>query len=101
MSKYTLHGRTIEDPYYWLEDLDSSQTRGWVEQQNLHTARFLDGISEREGIRKRLTELWNYEKCGVPVKEGGRYFFTRNDGLQNQSVLYVTHDLAKPPRLLL
>ena len=101
MPQYTLHGVTIDDPYQWLEDLDSPQTREWVAQQNHRTAAFFDTVLEREAIRKRLTELWNYEKCGVPVKEGGRYFFTRNDGLQNQNVLYTMDRLDDPPRVLI
>src|SRR5262245_10384944 len=87
MSKYTLHGVTIDDPYHWLEDVDSPKTREWVAEQNGKTNRFLESIPERPAIRTRLTDLWNYEKCTVPVKEGGRYFFTRNDGLQNQNVV--------------
>jgi prolyl oligopeptidase len=98
MTSYTLHGQIIEDPYDWLEDLDSPRTREWVEAQNVRTAQFLARVPQRDTIHRRLTALWNYEKCGIPVRFGGRYFFTRNDGLQNQSVLYVSEKLDDKPR---
>src|SRR5437588_672390 len=101
MSKYTLHGITIDDPFQWLEDPDSPETCDWVALQTARAAAFFAAIPEREAIRARLTELWNYEKCGVPVKRGGRYFFARNDGLQNQSPLYVADKLDETPRLLI
>jgi prolyl oligopeptidase len=100
MTSYNLHGQNIEDPFDWLEDPDSLRTREWVEAQNVRTAEFLAGVPQRDAIHRRLTELWNYEKCGVPVLFGGRYFFTRNDGLQNQSVLYVSERLGDKPRAL-
>ncbi len=95
------HGVQVADPYRWLEDLDSPQTRAWVEAQNRVTSAYLAAIPEREPVRKRLTELWNYERYGVPVKQGGRYFFTRNDGLQNQNVLYRVDDLGGVPQVVL
>ena len=96
-----LHGVQVADPYRWLEDLDSSPTRTWVEAQNEVTAEYLRNLAEREAIRRRLTELWNFERYGVPVREGGRYFFTRNDGLQDQSVLYLLESLDAQPRVLI
>ncbi len=96
-----LHGVRIEDPYRWLEDDNSPETKAWVEAQNRVTFRFLERIPERPRLRQRLTQLWNYERYGLPFREGGRYFFTRNDGLQNQSVLYVAESLDAPPRVLL
>jgi prolyl oligopeptidase len=95
------HGARVEDPYRWLEDLDSDETRGWVAAQNRVTASWLGSIPEREEIRGRLTELWNYERYGMPVKEGGRYFFVKNAGLQNQNVLYTMDTLDGPARVLL
>ena len=100
MSKYTLHGVTINDPFDWLEDLDSPETRSWIDQQNERTSRFLSGIPERDRIRKRLLELWSYEKCTVPVKRGGRHFFTTNDGRQNQWVLRCADRLGQESRVL-
>ena len=95
------HGVKVADPYRWLEDLDSQQTRDWVAAQNRLTSAYLAGIPEREPIRKRLTELWNYERYTVPTQHGGRYFFTRNDGLQNQNVLYRVDTLGGEPKLVL
>ncbi|HEX2093305.1 MAG TPA: prolyl oligopeptidase family serine peptidase [Longimicrobiaceae bacterium] len=95
------HGTRVADPYRWLEDTDSPETGAWVEAQNRVTFGYLETIPERERIRRRLTELWNYERYGVPSREGGKYFFFRNSGLQNQSVLYVQRTLDAEPRVLL
>src|SRR5262249_40379284 len=80
------HGRSVADPYRWLEDTDSPETRAWIEAENKLTFGFLRSIPAREKIHERLTRLWNYEKYGIPSARGGRYFYSRNDGLQNQSV---------------
>src|SRR5437667_382672 len=77
------HGTKVADPYRWLEDVDSPETRGWVEAENRVTFAYLERIPERERIRRRLTELWDYPKYGAPFKKGGRYFFFKNSGLQN------------------
>ncbi|MCC6072482.1 prolyl oligopeptidase family protein [Massilia sp. GCM10020059] len=95
------HGTTIADPYRWLEDANSAETKEWVDAQNKVTQAYLGQIPERENIRQRLTKLWNYERFSVPYKEGGRYFYTRNDGLQPQSVLYTMKTLGDTPRVLL
>ena len=95
------HGTPVADPYRWLEDPDAPETRAWVEAQNEVTFGFLDRIPEREGLRQRLTELWDYAKAWAPVKRGGRYFQLRNSGLQNQDVLYVLEALDGEPRVLL
>src|SRR6186997_2991567 len=84
----TYHGTRVADPYRWLEDDNSSETKAWVEAQNRVTFGYLRQIPERESIKRRLTKLWNYERYGVPFKQGNRYFISRNDGLQNQNVLY-------------
>ncbi|CAH0190859.1 Prolyl endopeptidase [Massilia sp. Bi118] len=95
------HGTKVADPYRWLEDANSAETKEWVDAENKVTQSWLAQIPEREAIRQRLTQLWNYERYSVPYKEGGRYFFSRNDGLQNQSVLYTMKTLSDTPRLLL
>jgi prolyl oligopeptidase len=95
------HGVQVADPYRWLEDLDSEETQAWTAAQNRVTGAWLGSIPERVDIRKRLTELWNYERFGMPVKDGGRYFFVKNAGLQNQNVLYTMESKDAPPRLLL
>src|SRR3954465_14584320 len=95
------HGIKVADPYRWLEDPDSPESRAWIEAKKKITFEFLGKIPEREKIRGRLTELWNYERFGIPGREGGRYFITRNDGLQNQSVLYSMDSLNSDLKLLL
>jgi prolyl oligopeptidase len=96
-----LHGVAVADPYRWLEDANSDETKAWVDAQNALTSAYLDAIPERAAIRQRLTRLWDYEKYGLPYREGSRYFFSKNDGLQNQSVLYVADSLDAAPRVLL
>jgi prolyl oligopeptidase len=95
------HGRRVEDPYRWLEEMDSDETKAWIAAQNERTREFLERGSARKRIRRRLEQLWNFERFSVPVREGGRYFFRRNDGLQDQAVLYVADGLAAEPRVLL
>jgi prolyl oligopeptidase len=95
------HGVKVADPYRWLEDLDSEETRAWVEAENKLTFGFLASIPERNTIKDRLTKLWNYEKYGIPFKEGNRYFYTRNSGLQNQAVLYTVTSLDGQPQMIL
>ena len=95
------HGTQVPDPYRWLEDPDSPESRAWIEAENKITFGYLKKIPQRRAIKNRLTELWNYEKYGMPRKRGGRYFFTKNDGLQNHSVYYVSEGLDGEPRLLL
>lgn len=97
----TLHGATVADPYRWLEDLNSAATRHWITTQNTVTAAYLAQLPQREPIRQRLTELWNYERYGIPFQQGNRYFLTRNDGLQNQAVLYWMATLDDEPKVLL
>ncbi len=95
------HGVKVADPYRWLEDPDSAETRTWIEGQNKLTYGYLNSIPEREKIKARITKLWNYEKFGTPYKDGGRYFFSKNDGLQNQSILYTMKNLTDVPKALL
>jgi prolyl oligopeptidase len=97
------HGVQVPDPYRWLEDdvRESDEVRSWVTAQNDVTFGFLEAIPEREAIRKRLTELWDYEKFSSPFKAGGRYYYFHNTGLQNQSVLYTMETLSSSPRILI
>jgi len=97
------HGEQVADPYRWLEDdvRTSTEVADWVRTQNEYTSRFLDTIPQRNAIKARITKLYDYEKFGAPFKDGGRYYFFRNSGLQNQSVLYVQETLAAEPRVLL
>ena len=84
----------------WRTRIRPSRER-WIEAENKITFKFLDAIPQRSAIKARLKELWDYERYGVPFKEQARYFFTRNSGLQNQSVIYTTDNFAKLPRELI
>jgi len=95
------HGVKVADPYRWLEDTDSPDTKAWVEEENKLTFSYLDQIPYRGAIRDRMTKLWNYERFTVPEKQGGRYFLEHNNGLQNQNVLLVAESLTAEPRVLL
>lgn len=97
----TYHGVRVADPYRWLEDPDSKATEAWVKAQNKVTFSYLVKLPLRKPFEERLTKLWNYERFGSPRKRENRYFFTRNDGLQNQSVLFVSEGLDGEPRQLL
>jgi prolyl oligopeptidase len=99
----TYHGTPVPDPYRWLEEdvRTSKEVAEWVAEQNKVTETFLSAIPERESIRKRMTDLWNYEKVSPPVKVAGRYFISKNDGLQNQFVLYGADRLDGDLRVLL
>ncbi len=103
------HGIQIADPYRWLENPDSPESRAWIEAQNKLTMGFLAEIPTRDRLKNRLTKLWNYEKYSIPFKQGDgpqtdsaqRYFYFKNDGLQNQSVLYTLKALTDEPTVLL
>ncbi len=95
------HGVAVRDPYRWLEDPHSGATQSWIAAQNQVTFGYLEQITARESIQQRLTQLWNYEKYNIPFREGNRYFYLKNDGLQNQSVLYTLTSLDAEPRVLL
>lgn len=92
-------GTAVPDPYRWLEDVDSAETRAWIAAQNQLSGPALARLPERAAIGQRLTELWNFERVEEPFERAGKRFFRRNDGLQNQSVLYV--DEGEGPRVLL
>lgn len=91
----------MADPYRWLEDDNSSETKAWVEAQNKVSFGYLDQIPFRKALRARLEKLMNFEKFSTPFKEGGKYYYFKNNGLQNQSVLYVTDDPSKEGKVLL
>jgi prolyl oligopeptidase len=94
-------GTTIADPYRWLEDDNSEETKNWVQQQNVVTSTYLSGIPYRDKVKSRLAVLWNYPKYGSPRKEGSYYYFSKNDGLQNQSILYRQAGLNAEPEVFL
>jgi prolyl oligopeptidase len=89
----TLHHQLVPDPYRWLEDLNSPQTGAWVRAENAVTMSYLATLPNRDAIRKRITDLWNYPKVSIPYFEGGRWYLSRNTGLQRQSVIYTRQTL--------
>jgi prolyl oligopeptidase len=95
------HGTKVSDPYRWLEEPDSKETQAWINAQNQVTFGYLNQISVRDKIKQRLTKLWDYEKYSIPFKEGNRYFYFKNNGLQNQSALYTLNNLRDKPKVLL
>ena len=99
----TMFGEEIADPYRWLENdvRTDSEVADWVKAENAATDRYLSGLDGREPLRKRLRQLWNFERYGVPRKRGGRYFYTHNSGLQNQPVLMVRDGIDGKERQLL
>jgi prolyl oligopeptidase len=97
----TYFGTTVADPYRWLENDTSAQTADWVEAENKTTEDYLSKIPCRAALKKRLTELLDYERIGIPVKKKGKYYFSKNDGLQNQNVLYVKDALDGEARVVL
>ncbi len=94
------HGTAVADPYRWLEDPDAPESRAWIEAQNAATFGYLGSLPGRERLERRLTELSDYERFSAPFRRGERMFYRRNDGLQNQSVLYVQDGSAEPRVLI-
>ena len=95
------HGVQVADPYRWMEDIDSPQTRAWVEAEDKLSRDYLRALPGRDDIARRLQQIWNFERWGAPVRHGRYWFYTHNDGLQNQAVTFVTADLATPGHILL
>jgi prolyl oligopeptidase len=94
-------GTKVEDPYRWLENDTASEVENWVEAQNKVTFNYLEQIPYRSKIKDRLTKIWNYKKIGTPKQSGDKYFFFMNDGLQDQSVLYMAENLDAEPQVVL
>lgn len=97
----TYFGTKVNDPYRWLEDDKSAETGEWVKAQNKVTFDYLTTIPFRDKIKERLTQIWNFEKRSTPFKKGGKYFYYKNDGIQNQNVLFVQDGLSGAPKMLL
>ncbi|MBK6798725.1 MAG: S9 family peptidase [Acidobacteria bacterium] len=97
----TYHGKSVPDPYRWLEDDNSAETAKWVEEQNKVTLGYLDKIPYRTKLKQRLEQLYNYPKISAPSRKGEYYIFSKNDGLQNQSVLYIQKGLDGKPEVLI
>jgi prolyl oligopeptidase len=95
------HGTKVADPYRWLEDPDSADTRQWVQDENKITFGYLEKIPARQQIKDRMTKLMNYERFSVPFHESGHYFYSKNNGLQNQNVWFWTASLTGEPKVLL
>lgn len=97
------HGTPVQDPYRWLEEdvRESKRVEEWVEAENKVTFSYLEKIPARERIKQEMTKLWDYAKYSAPFKKGGRYYFEKNDGLQNQSVLYMMDQLDSEPEVLI
>lgn len=94
-------GTKVSDPYRWMEDVDSSEVKEWIEQENLLTRSVLDSFPGRQALQQRLMDLINFERYTAPVRRGTRYFYSHNSGLQNQNVLYWTEGLSGDPSVLL
>jgi prolyl oligopeptidase len=94
------HGTRVSDPYRWMENTETPEVQAWIAAENRITDAYLASIPERDRIKARLTELWNYERYSAPSKVGKRYIYSKNDGLQNQSVLYITDSIDSPGRVL-
>ena len=97
----TFFGTTVADPYRWLEDSDSTETRAWIDAENKVTFDYLSKIPERARIKARLRSIWDYERYGTPSREGAWYIFARNTGLQPQSVIYKAKTLSAAPEVLI
>jgi prolyl oligopeptidase len=97
----TYHGRDVADPYRILEDADAPATEQWIAAEAALTDEYLAAIPERPFIHRRLTELWDYERFGLPRRVGNRYVYTKNSGLQNQGVVYVANALTGPAEVLI
>jgi prolyl oligopeptidase len=94
-------GTKVADPYRWLEDDNSEETKAWVQEENKVTFDYLSKIPYRDKIKKRIEEMWNYPKYGAPFRKSDFYYFSKNDGLQNQNVWYKQKGLAGKPEVFI
>ncbi|MFH1727341.1 MAG: prolyl oligopeptidase family serine peptidase [Pseudomonadota bacterium] len=94
------HGTLVKDPYRWLEDHDSAETKEWIEKQNQISKKFIEDGDTKEKLTKRLSKIWNYPKYSSPIKKNETYFYFKNNGLQDQSVMYMTKDFVNEKILL-
>src|SRR5947208_7385047 len=94
----TYHGTKVADPYRWMEDLNSPQVKQWIEAENAVTFKYLDALPMREELRRRITDLWNYPRVSTPYFEG-RWFYTRNSGLERQAVWFVRTELGAAEKI--
>jgi prolyl oligopeptidase len=94
-------GTKVADPYRWMEDLNAADVKQWVDAENAVTFKYLEGLPSREQFRQRITELWNYPRISAPYFEGGRWYYSRNTGLQRQSVVYSRTSLDGPETVVL
>jgi prolyl oligopeptidase len=94
-------GTKVPAPYQWMEDLDSKPVADWIAAENKVTFDYLAKLPMREHFKRRITELWDYPKTSIPVREGGRYFYSKNSGLQRQAPIYMRSSLTAPPTLVL
>lgn len=97
--KDTYHGQVVSDPFRWMETSDTPDLVSWIDAQNKITDSYLAGITQRDSIKERLTKIWNYERYSAPSKRGKNYFYSKNDGLQNQSVMYIASSIDDPGRV--
>src|SRR5665213_1140497 len=95
------HGVKVPDPYRWMEDIDSPGTRAWVEAEDKLSRGYLNAIPGRDAIAQRLKQIWNFERWTAPEKHGRYWYYTHNDGLQNQAVIFVTPDPKSPGHVLI
>src|SRR4029077_5593300 len=91
----------VADPYQWMEDLDSPELKQWVDAENVLAFTYLNALPHRDALKARITELWNYSKVTPPRYEGGRWFYSRNTGLQRQSVVFMRETLNGPETVVL
>ena len=101
MVEEELHGVTVQDPYRWLEDGESPETRQWIQQQSAYSARYLDQVASRERIRRRMEEILRSGSISTPVEAGGSYFYSRRADDQDQPVVYMRQGIRGEDRVLL